>query len=74
MKSEGRVVSVLNRNEDELEVLSNLGFLNLSEEGESITEEYKTINEAGLKHKTVEETARKKLTVLRWVEEVTGNS
>ena len=39
MKSEGRVVKVLNRNEDELEVL--LHGKNLSEEGESITEEYK---------------------------------
>ena len=39
MKSEGRVVNV--RNEDELEVLCNLGCINLSEAGESITEEYK---------------------------------
>ena len=41
MKSEGRVVDVLNRNEDELEVLCNLGDINLSEEGESITEDIK---------------------------------
>ena len=34
MKSEGRVVNVLNRNEDELEVLCNLGGINLSEERE----------------------------------------
>ena len=43
MKSEGRVVNVLNRNEDELEVLCNLGGVNLSEEGERITEEYKRV-------------------------------
>ena len=43
MKSEGRVANVLNRNEDELEVLCNLGGTNLSEEGESITEEYKKL-------------------------------
>ena len=43
IKSEGRVVNVLNRNEDELEVLCNLGGINLSEEGESITEKYKKL-------------------------------
>ena len=43
MKSEGRVMNVLNRNEDELEVLCNLGGINLSEEGESFTEEYKKV-------------------------------
>ena len=41
MKSEGRVLNVLNTSEDELEVLCNLGSINLLEEGESITEEYK---------------------------------
>ena len=43
MKSESRVVNILNRNEDELEVLCNLGGINLSEEGESITEKYKKL-------------------------------
>ena len=43
MKSEGRVMNVLNINEDEFEVLCNLGGINLSEEGESITEEYKKV-------------------------------
>ena len=43
MKSEGRIMNVLNRNEDELEVLCNLGGVNLSEEGERITEEYKRV-------------------------------
>ena len=36
-------MNILNRNEDELEVLCNLGGINLSEEGESITEEYKKV-------------------------------
>ena len=43
MKSEGWVVNVLKRNEYELEVLCNLGGINLLEDGESITEEYKKL-------------------------------
>ena len=39
MKSEGTVVNVLNKNEDELEVKCRMGGISLLEEGESITEE-----------------------------------
>ena len=70
MRSEGRVVNELNRNEDEFEVLCNLGGVNLSEEGESIVEEYKRLMKQDESMKEWKKLAEKKEKGLRWVEGV----
>ena len=70
MSTEGRVVNELNRNEDEFEVLCNLGGVNLSEEGESIVEEYKRLMKQDESMKERKKLAEKKEKGLRWVEGV----
>ena len=70
MKSEGRVVNVLNRNEYELEVLCNLGGINLSNEGESVTEEYKKLMKQDESMKELKKLAETKDKGLRLVDGV----
>ena len=70
MRSEGRVVNELNRNEDEFEVLCNLGGVKSLGEGGSIVEEYKRLMKQDESMKEWKKLAEKKKKGLRWVEGV----